>query len=142
MSAFNISCVSEMSSCTFRLHLSLFISKSEISTETNVHFRSIWQHCPFPLKTWQLKSNFFFFLNNISAKMNQTKDLWQKFEQYYSRAKPYKHSSCRDYSCMIYVAWVLMTLFLVDLNTVKYVHRSDTVHTLYTYIKYVYIWYL
>lgn len=32
--------------------------------------------------------------------------------------------------------------FLVDLNTVKYVHRSDTVHTLYTYIKYVYILYL
>lgn len=33
----------------------------------------------------------------------------------------------------------LFVRFLVDLNTVKYVHRSDTVHTLYTYIKYVYI---
>lgn len=37
---------------------------------------------------------------------------------------------------------LLIFLFLVDLNTVKYVHRSDTVHTLYTYIKYVYILYL
>lgn len=34
---------------------------------------------------------------------------------------------------------LFVCFFLVDLNTVKYVHRSDTVHTLYTYIKYVYI---